>query len=157
MVACRLPVTAPEFTVGPVLHRDPRVLLVGRDHPLAQRDTIIYDDLADYPVTDVPAFNREMMDAFVPPVTPSGVRLRRVHRRSFEETVMRVAGGEQVHPTTTGFAEYYRDPRITAVPFCDLPPSEAALVWRNTDRSPKVEAFARAAADVLAQTWSGRG
>jgi len=37
------------------------------------------------------------------------------------------------------------------VPFSDLPPSEAALVWRTADRSPKIEAFVRAATDVLAR------
>jgi DNA-binding transcriptional LysR family regulator len=82
IVACWLPVSPPEFTVGPVVLRDERVLIVAPDHPLAQRQSVTYEDLADYPVTDVPALNREMMDALIPPLTPSGARLRRVARRT---------------------------------------------------------------------------
>ncbi len=155
LVACWLPVSPPELTVGPVLFREERVLIVARDHPLAQRATVTLEDLAEYPVSDVPAFSREMMDTFIPPVTPRGVRLRRVAPRTIEETVMRCALGEQVHPTTTGFLEHYTNPRITAVPFSDLPPLEAALVWRAADRSPKTHAFVRAATDVLAHTELG--
>ena len=62
---------------------------------------------------------------------------------------MRVAIGEQVHPTTTSFLEHYNGPPVAAVPFSDLPATEAALVWRTADRSPKTQAFVRAAADVL--------
>jgi DNA-binding transcriptional LysR family regulator len=150
IVACWLPVTPPEFTVGPVVLRDERILIVAPDHPLAQRESVSYEDLADYPVSDVTGFNREMMNAFIPPLTPSGVRLRRVARRTFEEAVMRVAVGEQVHPTVTSFLEHYNGPPVVAVPFSDLPASEAALVWRTADRNPKTHAFIRAAADVLA-------
>jgi DNA-binding transcriptional LysR family regulator len=63
---------------------------------------------------------------------------------------MRVATGEQVHPTVTSFLEHYRGPPVAVVPFSDLPPSEAVLVWRTADRSAKIQAFVRAAADVLA-------
>jgi DNA-binding transcriptional LysR family regulator len=152
IVACWLPVSAPEFTVGPLLQHGDRILIIAPDHPLAQRESVSYEDLADYPVTDVPGINREMLDVLIPPVTPSGVRLRRVPRRSFEEALMHVATGEQVHPTVTSFLEHYKGPPIVAVPFSDLPPAEAVLVWRNADRSAKIQAFARAAADVLAHS-----
>ncbi len=150
MVACWLPVSAPELTVGPVVLRGDRVLIVAPDHPLAQRESVSYEELADYLVTDVPALNREMLDALIPPTTPSGVRLRRVARRSFEEALMRVATGEQVHPTVTSFLEHYKGPRIVVVPLSDLPPAEAVLVWRTADDRAKTLAFARAARGVLA-------
>jgi DNA-binding transcriptional LysR family regulator len=63
---------------------------------------------------------------------------------------MRVATGEQVRPTLTSFLEHYKGPPVVAVPFSDLPPSEAVLVWRAAGRSAKVQAFVRAAADLLA-------
>jgi hypothetical protein len=93
------------------------------------------------------------MDTFIPPVTPSGQRLRRAARPSWEETLMRVATCEQVHPTIREFLDYYYDPRVVGVPFSDLPPSEAVLVWRTDDHSPAVLAFIQTAADVIA----GRG
>jgi DNA-binding transcriptional LysR family regulator len=85
MVVCWLPVSPPEFTVGPIIQRDDRVLIVGRNHPLAERDSVSIEDLAEYQISDVPAFNREMMDTFIPPVTPSGKRLRGVAPTSPEE------------------------------------------------------------------------
>ena len=152
IVACWLPVSPSEFTVGPLVLRGERVLIIAPDHPLAQRESVTYQDLADYPVTDVPALNREMMDVLIPPVTPSGIRLRRVARRTFEEALMRVATGEQVHPTVTSFLEHYKGPPVAVVPFSDLSPSEAVLVWRTADRTAKIAAFARAANDILAHT-----
>ncbi len=121
IIACWLPVSPPEFTVGPLVLRGERVLITAPDHPLAQRESVTYEDLADYPVTDVPALNREMMDALIPPVTPSGVRLRRVARRTFEEALMRVATGEQVHPTVTSFLEHYKGPPIASCRSPTLP------------------------------------
>jgi DNA-binding transcriptional LysR family regulator len=149
MVASWLPIDAPDLTIGPTLQAVERVLLVAPDHPLARRESVSYEDLADYLVTDVPALNRGVMDALIPPVTPSGVKLRRVARRSFEEALMRVATGEQVHPTVTSFVEYYKGPPVTTVPFRDLPPIKAVLVWRAADRNPKIQAFVRAVTDVL--------
>jgi DNA-binding transcriptional LysR family regulator len=153
IVACWLPVSPSEFTAGPLLMRGKRILIVAPDHPLAQRESVSYEDLADCLVTDAAGLNREMMDVLIPPVTPSGVRLRRVARRTFEEALMRVATGEQVHVTVASFLEHYKGPPLATVPFSDLPPSEAVLAWRTADdRSAKIQAFARAAADVLART-----
>jgi hypothetical protein len=93
-----------------------------------------------------------MMDAFIPPVTPSGRVLRRISSVDPEVVMMRVALGEQVHPTVRSFLDYQTHPGITSIPIRDLPPSETALVWLTTNRDPNIEAFVRAAADVLAHT-----
>jgi DNA-binding transcriptional LysR family regulator len=106
MLASRLPLSASDVTIGPVLSREERVLLVAKDDPLARRDSISYDDLADRAVSDVAAFPREVMDAFIPPVTPDGRILRRVPNSSAEDTMMRVALGEQVHPTVQSFLDH---------------------------------------------------
>lgn len=150
LVAAWLPVTDPEFAVGPVLLRDRRVLLVAPDHPLARRKTVEVEDLAGYAVTDVPSFNREMMDVLIPPVTPSGVRLRRKVSRTLEEALMCVARGEQVHPTVATVLDHYTHHSVLAIPFSDLGPSESVLVRRVADRSPKTLAFSQAAEEMLA-------
>jgi DNA-binding transcriptional LysR family regulator len=152
MLAIRLPLRSPEITIGPVLSREERVLVVAEDDPLAGRDSISYEDIADRVVSDVPAFPREMMDAFIPPVTASGRVLRRVTNESVEATMMRVALGIQVHPTVRSFLDHHTHPGVTSVPIRDLPPSETGLVWLTANRSAKIEAFVRAAEDVLART-----
>jgi hypothetical protein len=152
LLATRLPLTAPEITIGPILSREERILLVAATEPLAHRDSISYEELADRVVSDVPAFPREVMDAFIPPATPSGRVLKRLPNHSAEDTMMRVALGEQVHPTVRSFLDHHNHPGVTWVPIADLPPSETALVWLTANCGPKIEAFVRAADDVLART-----
>jgi hypothetical protein len=152
MLAVRLPLRYPDITIGPVLSREERVLIVAEDDPLAARDSISYEDIAERAVSDVPAFPREMVDAFIPPVTPSGRVLRRIPNDSAESTMMRVALGIQVHPTVRSWLEHHSHPGVTSVPIRDLPPSESSLAWLSTNRSPKIAAFVRAAEDVLAGT-----
>jgi len=156
MLATRLPATDHDVIVGPILSREQRVLLVSKDDPLAAQESVSLDDFADRPVADTPPFRREMMDAFIPPVAPSGRQLRRVTTRSPEDLLLRIAIGEQVHPTVASMLAYVSHPEITSVPISDLPPSETALVWLDTARSATIHAFAQTAADVLASTELAR-
>lgn len=116
LLATRLPLTASDVTIGPVLSCEERVALVANDDPLARCDSISYEDLADRVVSDVLAFPRDVMDAFVPPVTPRGRILKRIPNSSAEDTVMRVALGEQVHPTVRSFVEHHSHPGVASVP-----------------------------------------
>jgi hypothetical protein len=75
-----------------------------------------------------------------------------VTTRSPEDLLLRIAIGEQVHPTVASMQAYFSHPEITSVPISDLPPSETALVWLSGTGSTTIQAFARAAADVLART-----
>ncbi|MGA2928953.1 MAG: LysR family transcriptional regulator, partial [Solirubrobacteraceae bacterium] len=152
LLVMRLPFSSSGVTIGPILSRDQRMLAVAIGHPLAGRGSIVYEELADYPVTDQRSLPREMLDAFIPRRTPSGKLLRRVEIATLAEGLMRVAAGDTVHPTVRSFLEHGRPPGITAVPILDLPPSETALTWLTANQSPKIDAFARAAADVLADT-----
>jgi DNA-binding transcriptional LysR family regulator len=152
LLATRLPLSDPDVTVGPILTHEERVLLVAKSDPLAQRESVALDDFADRAVSDAPAFPREMMDALIPPVTPSGHRYRRTVNRSIEDMLMSIATGKQVHPTVPSFLEHHTHPTVRAVPISDLPPSQTALIWLTANHSPKVHAFARVATDVLAHT-----
>ncbi|MBV9805442.1 MAG: hypothetical protein JO130_19755 [Solirubrobacterales bacterium] len=73
-------------------------------------ESISYEDLTDRVVSDVPAFPREVMDAFVPPVRPRGRVLKRIPNHSAKDTMMRVALGEQVHPTVRSFLDHHSHP-----------------------------------------------
>ncbi|MBV9893455.1 MAG: LysR family transcriptional regulator [Chloroflexi bacterium] len=149
LLVLRLPISDPDISIGPVLSREPRVLLVSDRHSFARRQSVSYEELADYELSDVPEFPREMMNAFIPPTTPSGKTLRRIKYRSLDELMMRVAAGSQVHPSVVSVLEHNRLPGIVAVPIRDLPDSETALAWLSADRSLKLREFVRAAEDVL--------
>jgi DNA-binding transcriptional LysR family regulator len=155
LLAMRLPITEPGIVIGPLLSREDRVLALSVDHPLADRDWVEYEDVADYAVSDVLGVPRETMDAFIPPRTRSGRRVRRMVHTSIAEFIMRVATGACVHPTVSSFPDHIGHPGITTIPIRDLPPSESALGWLEEQRSPKITAFAETAADVLAKHWLG--
>jgi DNA-binding transcriptional LysR family regulator len=149
LLAMRLPLSDSRVRIGPTLSSEQRVLAIATDHPLAGRDTVSIEDLADYTVTDIPTLPRELIDAFIPPQTPSGKQLRRTEGRTVAETPVRVALGEIVHPTVPSFLEHYPHPGVTSVPIHDMPPSKTALIWLKANQTMKIEAFARAASDVL--------
>jgi len=143
------PLSDRDVQLGPIIDRQPRVLAVTVDHPLAGRDSVCVEDLADFTTTDVPTISREIMDAFSPPSTASGRPICRVALHSIAEAVVRVATGELVHPTVPSFFERYPDPGVIGVPIRDLPAAETALLWLKSNRSAKITAFADAARDVV--------
>lgn len=152
LLATRLPLSDPDMTVGPILSREPRVVLISKDDPLASQRSISLEDLGNRAIPYNPSLPREMIDAFFPPVTPSGRKIRRIRIASFEEGLLLVAAGRMVHPTVASYLSYYADQRVTALPITDLPVSETAVVWLTNNRSRKVHAFVSTAATVLAQT-----
>jgi DNA-binding transcriptional LysR family regulator len=149
LLAYRLPFSAPDLIVGPVLASEERVLVLARDHPLAAQGSACLEDLADYITTDVEGAPREVMDAFSPPHTPSGRPIRRTYVRTIAEAGTRAATGELVHPTVPSFLAYYPQPELVAIPIRDLPPAECALVRRRANNSAKVRAFVEVAEGVL--------
>jgi DNA-binding transcriptional LysR family regulator len=151
LLAIRLPIDEPDVTIGPVLSSEQRVVALATDHPLAKLKSVGMDDLADYAIADVRTLPRKMMDAFIPPRTSSGKRLRRIKIRTMGESIVRVALGETVHPTVGSLLDHSAHPGVTSVPMSDMPASKTALVWLTAKHSVKVDAFARAAADVLGE------
>jgi DNA-binding transcriptional LysR family regulator len=152
MLAARLPLEQPDVATGPILSHERRLLMVASDDPLAAREAVSVDDFADRLIDYPETYPREMVDAFVPPVSPSGRRLRRIPTTTVEEVRLRVARGEMVHATVECLADLWRHPTTTFVPISDLAPSETALAWLKTNRSPKIDTFVRAGTAVLRQT-----
>jgi DNA-binding transcriptional LysR family regulator len=149
MLAARLPLEQPDIAIGPVLTHERRVLMVAKHDPLARLEQAGVDDFADRLIDYPPDYPREMVDAFVPPTSPSGRPMRRIPTTSWQEMMLRVARGEMVHATVQSLADHARHPNVAFVPISDLPPSETALVWLTANHSPKIKAFAHIAAEVI--------
>lgn len=152
VMACRLPIDQADLTVGPVLASDDRILGVAIDHPLAARDSVSFEDLADCEAHDAGGqLPREYIDTLIPPRTPNGRRIPRRHidAPSPTQLLAMVARGEIVHPTISSFPDHYRHPGVTFLPIRDMPPMKAALVWRAAGQTAAIRAFAQSAADVL--------
>ncbi len=151
LLATRLPIRQPDLVVGPTLAREPRVLAVARDHPLANQDKVSIEEIADYPVAPITDSPRELIDAAFPRETPSGRQIRRLHRRptTLHEVHALIARGTIVHPTVPSFGEYFGHPDVVCIPIVDMPPLESGLVWRRRTFDPRLREFIGVAQEVL--------
>lgn len=103
LMATWIPLNQPDLVVGPIISRQPRVLAVARDHPLAERDSVDIEELADHRVPRFESWPQALHEAVIPFQTPSGRPIPGVRFRVDERTVLdvpiRVARGEFVFPT----------------------------------------------------------
>jgi hypothetical protein len=130
------------------------VLAVAEAHPLADRERVSLEDMADYhvaPITDSP---KELIEAVVPRRTPSGRQIRRLAPRPTtpHEVTALIARGRIVHPTVPSFADYFGQPGITYVPIADMAPLKSGLVWRRRASDPRLRAFVRVTREIMASS-----
>jgi DNA-binding transcriptional LysR family regulator len=148
-----LPLAAPALTRGPIISIEERVLAVARDHPLADREVVTLEDVADYHVSPAgPDIPTEFLDTLVPTSAPSGRPLRRLRNRpasSLTDTWRLIIEGRIVHPTIPSLQLHFGHPDLILIPLDGLPPMKSALFWRRDADDPRVDAFVRAAWEVL--------
>ena len=133
----------PGLVEGPVIEHRSRVLAVATGHTLARKRSVSIEDVVDYDVLKMlPPFPGAMADAIVPPFTPSGRPLKRVHAvRAASEILTLVALGRLVHPTVASVPLFERDD-IVLVPIHDLPPLPLGLIWRKSHENQRIRDFA---------------
>jgi DNA-binding transcriptional LysR family regulator len=153
LMACWLPLEQADLVVGPILTRERRVLAVAREHPLAARESISLDDVADEAIPRFDGWPPELHETLFPTRTPSGRPIARVRipagERNFLEIAHRVARQELVFPTVASARAYGAPFELVYVPITGLAPVRSALGWRRRDRDPKLREFIRIARDVL--------
>jgi DNA-binding transcriptional LysR family regulator len=138
-----------DLTLGPKIGEYPRVLAVAAGHPLAGRESVPAEVLADYPVTNwsatpIPA---SILRAIVPERTPSGrpVPVCPTPVRTIGEGASLIARGHAVHPTVATMAKAFSRDDITLIPIRDLPPLPLGLIWATAHDNARIRAFAAAA------------
>ncbi|MFG1708805.1 LysR family transcriptional regulator [Nonomuraea sp. M3C6] len=158
LMASWLPHGQADVVCGPILSREPRVLAVCSDHPLAARDEVSIEDLAGYEVMHFDTMPKEFHNVWIPAKTPTGRPIR--HRRFSEhslgdrgrmtsELLYLITIGRVVHPTVPSFANMFAHPDIVYVPIPDMPPLCSALVWRRRGSNPLLRDFVAVARDVV--------
>lgn len=149
VLVVRLPLDQPDLTIGPTLSSEQRVLATRRDHPLAGREEISIEDVADYKVAWLDTLPDELAEAILPSRTPNGRVIERHSRpiRNLNELAMLVERGEIVHLTVPSMADYW-GPDIVYVPVVGMPESSEALVWMRGNADLTVREFARIAAEL---------
>ena len=154
LVVTRLPLDQPDVAVGPVLSTDERVVMVGRNHPLAGRTDLSTEDLIGHDVRRPHGVPAELAEATCPARTPSGRLIRFVDAPVDDnaELLYRLARGQLIHPTVAPFAEHFQHADVVAIPLRDLPPSTCALAGLKDDDAPARDAFSRIVEEVLKTT-----
>ncbi len=153
LMATWLPLGDQDFVVGPTLTRQPRVLAVARDHPLAERDSVDVEELADHRVLRFETGPKELDETVTPSRTPSGRPIPGTRtptgERALLELPVRVARGECVFPTVASAEAYMGESDLVFVPLKGMPPLRSALVWPRRARDPKLREFIRVARERL--------
>lgn len=148
-----LPVAEEDLALGPVFSRQPQTLAVSVRHPLAARESLAAEELADCRLIGVqdsaPAYWRL---AQAPRETPGG---RPVPAgplvTTLQEGLSLAAANRGAMLLCRSTAEYHgRRGSLAFVPVDGLPDSWLGLVLRRTDPAPQARAFSRALADTLA-------
>lgn len=131
------------LALGPVMSQEHWVLGVAREHPLADRDVVSVEELADYGIFGVPhSVTGELHNPLYPAHTPKGRPIpHRGIARTFAEVLTLVAHQENVFPAGESFPSHYGHPDVVFVPLYGWPPATRTLVWRTESNSATVGAF----------------
>jgi DNA-binding transcriptional LysR family regulator len=146
----------PRVHVGPVILREPRSVMVGAGHALARHEVVDIEELADHDLLYPHPVTRRFADAWTPPITPSGRRIRRIRRMtgSYMEEALTIVVYENIaHITITRLPLILLRPDIVLVPLTGLPPFWLAPIWSVFARNSWISAFA----ELAAQTGSRAG
>jgi DNA-binding transcriptional LysR family regulator len=128
---------------GPVMSREDWVLGVACGHPLAAKDVVSVEELADQAIFGVPdSFTGELVNPLYPVRTPKGRPIpRRGIARTFAEVLALVARRENVFPAGTSFPAHYGHPEVVFVPLHGWPPATRTVLWRAQGNTALVTAF----------------
>ena len=135
---------------GPTIAYEPRSVLVRRDHPLARRDRVYIEELAEHELLHPPAITEQFTDAWTPPVTPAGRPLRRIQAATgsyLEEVIRVVLDVGLALITITNFSPHaIPESALTLIPLTGLPPFRLAPMWSAAADSHTIRSFAQLAA-----------
>ncbi|MFJ5938476.1 LysR substrate-binding domain-containing protein [Streptomyces sp. NPDC093071] len=133
----------PDIAVGDPVAFDDRALIVGADHPLADRASVSIEEAAPYDSFSCPGdFPPYVWDLVVPPHTPRGTPIRRVHPMTTVEGMVEVLTATRAVHVSFASLEAVLPPHIRAVPVHDLPPAPVALArLRDAELPPPAAAL----------------
>lgn len=133
-------VQEPDIAFSEPVALDTRAVIVGPGHPLAGRETVSVEEVADYDGFECPGgFPADVWDQVVPPVTRGGRAIRRVHPMTTLEAMTDIlSDARSLHLSFLSLAPAL-PPGAVAVPVHDLPPAPVSFAWlRAEPPSPEV-------------------
>ncbi|SFF08481.1 DNA-binding transcriptional regulator, LysR family [Actinacidiphila alni] len=149
-----LPVEEPDIAVGPVVRRTATYAALAAGDPLARRETLSLEDLADRrfpaPPGSVPAY---LWDHHLPRTSPSGRPIPRTGSgfATYAEMLAMVAEGTVVTVGDSQLPDYYGRPDVVYRLLTDAPPLTHGLVHRRGTDGEDHRALARAVVEAAAR------
>ncbi|MEU3500522.1 LysR family transcriptional regulator [Streptomyces hundungensis] len=138
-----LPVEEPDFTIGPVLMKDPRILAVTADHALAQRTSVRLETLADFQHAMPPGIPDYWEDGYLPFNTPRGRMIERGRpTTNAEDLINQVGMGDTIHGFPSHVTRHWGMANIRWIPVPDLAALSYVLVWRTECENEAIRALA---------------
>lgn len=159
VILTQLPVTSSDFTVHR-LYREPMLLAVARDHPLAGRDKVAQ---SDFEGLDVLALGPDLMlhDALAQMCKDVGARLRSEYEGTSLDALRQMVAmdmGVTLLPALYAQSEV-TDPKgdVVLIPMRGGQYRSVGLVWRKSSGKPRlIRQFAQAAEATVRQEFARR-
>ncbi len=143
-----LPIDATEIETA-VLATEPRFVAISARHPLADRPTIEFAEIASEPVAALPASAGSQRDFWLAVDARAGQPPRvAAEVSSADEKFEIVSSGAAITLLAEGNAGIYSRDGIVCIPVSGLEPARLAIAWRRGDRRPPVRDFVRACRDA---------
>ncbi|MEV7025954.1 LysR family transcriptional regulator [Kitasatospora sp. NPDC093558] len=144
-----LPVQEPDFTVGPALCTDSRILAVAADHRLAERDSVPLELFADFPHSTALGLPDYWEDTYLPFHTPRGRPIERIAAADNADELINMVGmGEIIHSFPGHVTRHWGMSNIRWLPIPDLTTMTFALVWRTESENDLIRALADTVRDL---------
>ncbi|MEU9164131.1 LysR family transcriptional regulator [Streptomyces sp. NPDC048424] len=151
VIVAWLPVEEPDFTVGPTLCTDSRILAVAADHRLAERDSVPLELLADFPHGTAQGLPDYWEDSYLPFHTPRGRSIERITSAASDnadQLINHVGMGEIIHTFPGHVTRHWGMPNIRWLPLPDMATMRFALVWRTEAENDLIRALAGTVRDL---------
>ncbi|WP_371619058.1 LysR family transcriptional regulator [Streptomyces sp. NBC_00454] len=150
VVVAWLPVEEADFTVGPTLCTDSRILAVASDHQLVGRESVPLELFAEFPHSTALGLEDYWEDSYLPFHTPRGRTIERIAPAGTADDLISMVGmGEIIHSFPGHVTRYWGGmPNIRWLPVPDLPAMTFALVWRTEAENDLIRALADTVRDL---------
>lgn len=138
----------PRIRVEP-LWREPRVLVVPADHPLAARESVTITETNDEVFVAVANGVPEVVDWWIVDPRPDGTRPRRGPTADSVDGLFElVAAGAGVNIAGQSASRQYRRDELAFVPITDIEPAMIVLCSLSDARNPMVKTFRETAQEL---------
>jgi DNA-binding transcriptional LysR family regulator len=139
-----LPIDATEIDTK-VLATERRFVALSARHPLADRQSIEFSEIANEPIAALPASAGTQRDFWLAADARAG-RTPQVAAEvsAADEKLEIVSSGAAITLLAEGNAGIYSREGIVCIPVTGLQPARLAIAWRHGDRRPAVQNFVQA-------------